>query len=159
MLRDMAACGKDRSDSNACRNLQKLLHKSGYSVRVKLSTITTPVRMIKRGCSTTAMVQFPILKLSDWCHRIFRSGGHFWLAGQTLDSAHSFGQTLHQFWERFRIAEPNLPFWDLDYDWRYCLPYFIHGDEGRGSAKRPIMVLSAQAVTTTPDMSASNQTG
>ena len=141
MLRDMAACGKDRSDSNACRNLQKLLHKSGYSVRVKLSTITTPVRMIKRGCSKTAMVQFPILKLSDWCHRIFRLGGHFWLAGQTLDSAHSFGQTLgqtlHQFWERFRIAEPNLPFWDLDYDWRYCLPYFYPWRRGKGLCKAP----------------------
>lgn len=48
---------------------------------------------------------------------------------------------LRQFWERYRfidgldIAEPEK-----------TLPFYLHGDEGRGQVRRPVMVISFQPV-------------
>ena len=161
MLRDMANCGKGRDDSHACKNLHRLLHNSGHTIPVKISTVTTPVRLRKRGSSKKALVQFPLLKLSDWCQCIFKRGGQFLLAGQTLDAAYEFGQTLEEFWRRFKGIEPQHTFFSSieEREWRFCIPYALHGDEGRGAGKRPIMILSAQPFITTPDMSSANQSG
>ena len=155
----MSQCGKDRADSHACANLHKLLHKSGYTLPVRISTCTTPVRLAKRGSSKKAMVQFPILKLSDWARCILRHGGQFLLGGQSLAAQDSFGRTLELFWERYRRIEPSHPFFKSNHDWRRSLPYALHGDEGRGAGKKPIMVLGAQPLVTSPDMSQSNIKG
>ena len=161
MLRDMAGCGKGRDDSHVCRNLHNLLHKSGRTVPVKISTVTTPVRVGKRGSSKKALVQFPILKLSEWCRCIFKRGGYFLLAGQNLDATHQFGQTLEEFWRRFKAIEPHHTFFSSteERDWRISIPYALHGDEGRGYGKKPIMIVSAQPLITSPDMSSANQSG
>ena len=160
MLRDMAKCAKHRNDSHACNNLQKLLHKSGHQLRVRFSFISTPVRLAPRGVTKKALVKFPLLKLSDWCQTIFSKGGHCLLGGQNLDQAKQFGLTLRLFWERFKIIEPQLPFFnEPGHNWDFCIPFLLHGDEGRGSAKRPVLVLSAQPMITSPDMSTSNLKG
>ena len=160
MLRDMAGCGKHRNDSHACANLHKLLHRSGHMLPVKFSFASTPVRLAVRGSSKKALVRFPLLKLSDWCHTIFRNGGQFLLGGQTLDHATEFSHTLRLFWKRFKCVEPQLPFYeDPDNDWGYCIPVALHGDEGRGSGKKPVMVLSAQPLIVSKDMSTSNLKG
>ena len=152
----MAQCAKHRSDSHACKNLHNLLHRSGYAIPVRISTVRSPVRLGKRGSSKKVMVQFPVLQLSDWCREIFKLGGQFLLGGWTLDWALAFGDTLQTFWRRFRCLEPDLPFYNEDHDWRYCIPYALHGDEGRGAGKRPIMIVSAQPLITMPDMTDSN---
>ena len=160
MLRDMSQCGRDRQDSHACQNLLNLLHKKGHSIPVPLAAVTTPVRWAKRGSSKKAMIQYPILKLSDWCAKIFQAGGNFLLGGLNLDSAEQFGETLQLFWHRFRVMEPNLPFYQReDHDWRYCLPFALHGDEGRSLGKRPVMIIAAQPLIACPDMSESNLKG
>ena len=160
LLRDMAACGKGRSDSHACENLHNLLHKSGHMLRVKFSFVSTPIRLAVRGSSQKAMVRFPVLKLTDWCRTIFGMGGHFLLGGLSLDHAEMFGATLQQFWNQFKAVEPNLPFFqEPGHDLKYCIPYALHGDEGRGSGKKPIMVVSAQPLIVSPDMSTSNLKG
>ena len=58
-----------------------------------------------------------------------------------MESLPKAEQMFSQFWDRyqhrdaFRPAEPSR-----------CIPMFVHGDEGRGQAKRPIMVLSVQPI-------------
>ena len=126
---------------------------------MKFSAVTTPVRLSKRGSSKKGMVQFPILQLSDWCASIFQLGGHFLLGGWDLDRAEDFGEVLQVFWHRFRCHQPDLPFYKESHDWRYCIPFALHGDEGRGAGKRPVMVCSAQPMITLADMSDANGGG
>ena len=158
-LRDMAQCGKHRSDSHACKNLHALLHRSGYTIPVKVTTVTAPVRLSKRGSSKKAKIQYPVLQLSDWCRCIFKLGGHFLMGGWNLDQADAFGETLQLFWRRFQCYHPDLPFYAESHDWKYCIPFALHGDEGRGAGKKPIMVISAQPMITLPDMSDANSGG
>ena len=159
MLRDMAQCGKHRTDFHACQRLHALLHKSGYTIPVKITTVTTPVRLSKRGSSKKAQVQYPILQLSDWVKCIFKLGGEFLLGGYNLERADEFGETLQSFWHRFRCVQPDLPFYNENHDWRFCIPFCLHGDEGRGAGKKPIMIVSAQPLITLPDMSDCNGGG
>ena len=159
MLRDMAQCGKTRCDSHACKNLHRLLHSRGYTVPVNITTVTTPVRLVKRGVTKKCISQYPVLRLSDWCRCIFQTGGQFLLAGLTLQD--DFGQTLRLFWQRYQQIEAEHPFFKqhCDAEWEHCIPYLIHGDEGRGAGKKPVMVISAQPLITSPDMSEANQRG
>ena len=160
MLRDMAACGKTRTDSHCCRNLHRLIHRTSKTVAVNISTVTAPVRLSKRGKKKkSAMVQYPILRVSDWARCIFNLGGHFFLGGQNMDSLEAFGDTLELFWSRYSKIDPDLPFFRDSYDWRFAIPYCLHGDEGRGANKRPVMVISFQPLITSADMKTSNMSG
>lgn len=46
---------------------------------------------------------------------------------------------LSQFWDRHFYVDGNRPT-----DPQRCIPVYIHGDEGRGQCKRPIMIVSFQ---------------
>ena len=162
LLRSLAACGKCKSDSHACRNLHTLIHKTSKSLRVGVATVSTPVRISKRGKPFRAtMVQYPLLKASAWARASFAEGGHFFLGGRSLQEASAFGETLHEFWKRYKLIEPQLSFFEEEDEanWKTCIPYAIHGDEGRGKAKKPIMVLSIQPLITSFDMTSSNLKG
>ena len=47
--------------------------------------------------------------------------------------------TLEEFWHRYRFVEDSMP-----ENPRRTLPVMLHGDEGRGQVKRPLMVVSFQ---------------
>ena len=83
------------------------------------------------------------------------------MGGWNLERADEFGAVLQLFWKRFRSQQPDLPLYaeTNDEDWKFCIPYCLHGDEGRAAGKRPIMVLSAQPMVTLADMSDANGGG
>ena len=162
LLRSLAACGKCKSDSHACRNLHRLIHRTSKTLHVQVATVSAPVRISKRGRPFRAtMVQYPLLKASAWARASFSEGGHFFMGGRSLQEASAFGDVLHEFWRRYKLIEPHLSFFqeEDESNWRNCIPYAIHGDEGRGKAKKPIMVLSIQPLITSFDMSSSNLQG
>ena len=160
MLRSMAGCGISKTDSHMTRNLHRLIHRTAKTVDVRISTIAAPIRSSKRGQPFKArIVQYPLLLVSDWSQAIFKRGGHFWMAGHTLDAAVTFGETLTTFWGRYQKIDPALTFFEASEDWSRCIPFALHGDEGRGKDKKPILVLSAQPLITSPDMAASNLAG
>lgn len=90
----------------------------------------------------------PVLFFSDWCECIFNGGGEFLTAGKTLDDADQFGAELYQFWERFAVSEPEFPFTrEVDRrEWSRTIPVALHGDEGRGRSKCPVMVMAVQTI-------------
>lgn len=73
----------------------------------------------------------------------------FWEEKIDLSQALEFGHTLETFWERFQQTDPSFPFF-TDFPareaWRSAIPLAIHGDEGRGRLKRPVMVVSTQTI-------------
>lgn len=64
---------------------------------------------------------------------------------QQLDE---FEVELEQFWTNYAIVDPGFSFFASHSRscWRRAIPVAIHGDEGRGKAKNPIMVVSLQVV-------------
>ena len=70
------------------------------------------------------------------------------MAGGTLDQVDQFGKELETFWKNFKVADPGFRFTQEtpQAEWCRCIPIALHGDEGRGKAKQPVMVISVQTV-------------
>ena len=66
--------------------------------------------------------------------------GFFFLAGHSLDRMSVAEGILERFWDRYKFVDPVV----MPKDPKRTLPVYIHGDEGRGSVKRPIMIISVQ---------------
>ena len=86
--------------------------------------------------------------MTDWVDCIFRHGGHFFVGGRSLDNAKEFGVELHNFWENYKVVDPDFAFFGAypQSEWKRSIPIAIHGDEGRGKAKNPIMVITLQVL-------------
>ena len=140
----MAKCGKSKKDSHICRNLHRTIRRFKKVLGVKVSTVTTKIRLSKRRPD---LVQHPhpVVHLSSWAEVIFDHGGHFLLGGKDLDSFDAFSLELKTFWSRFFIAEPTFPRLD-ESEWGFSIPLAIHGDEGRGRGKLPVLVASVQTL-------------
>lgn len=114
--------------------------------------VKTPVRKIMKGTVGYVEVNtdFPTLPLSEWMETSFDLGGHFFLGGSGGEDFAAFSDILLDWWRAYREVDPSLPLFN-DFDeseYRYCLPMALHGDEGRGRYKRPIMVFSFQPLIT-----------
>ena len=51
------------------------------------------------------------------------------------------GDMLQRFWSRHAFVDASVPEFP-----RQTVPYLIHGDEGRGQCKRPVLVVSFQPI-------------
>ena len=143
LLSKMAKCGKTKLDSHICRNLHTTVRQFKRLLPVKMSTVQTHVRLSKRRIQEVR-VAYPVLHLSDWVECNFNLGGHFFTAGLGLDKADQFQQELIDFWKKFTAAEPGF---DLPQSqWGESIPLAIHGDEGRGRLKQPVMVMATQTI-------------
>ena len=140
----MAKCGKSRADSHVCSNLHRLLKRTGKMLDVKISTTPLWVRYTKKR-PQQALVNYPILRITDWANTIFRRGGHFFLGGHSLDNPEPFQRELQKFWERFQVTDPDFPMPQKS-EWSKCIPIAVHGDEGRGRLKSPIMIITVQPI-------------
>ena len=93
-------------------------------------------------------VQYPILRLTDWLKYILaEAGGQFVLAGHHVwDTA--YRDVFARFWERFRSAEPGHDIYTTKTEEERCrtIPICLHGDEGRGLAKVPVLITNFQCV-------------
>ena len=147
LLAKMAKCGKSKRDQNACRNLHRTVATFKRKLPVKTSYVSTHYRRSKRK-TAKVRVQYPVLRFSDWAECIFSQGGHFLLGGKSLDYADEFSQQLDDFWKKFRAKDPEFGLYrDIpSSEWDKCIPLALHGDEGRGRQKQPVMVLSAQTI-------------
>ena len=66
------------------------------------------------------------------------------MQGCDLSHAAEFSIVLKQYWERFTSCTPefSLP----ESVWGQSIPVALHGDEGRGRLKQPVMVMSVQPI-------------
>ena len=112
---------------------------------MKVSFVRLWVRTSRRRVHLIP-TNYPLLRLPDWVSCSFRYGGQFFLGGCTLDDPSAFVMKLQTFWRNYKVVDPSLPFFRKNDESSYsiCVPIAIHGDEGRGRAKQPIMVISVQ---------------
>lgn len=138
------------SKTNSCRQLHRYVAKTGKRLPVKIAMVNTLVRKITRARVHEVKIDFPTLPLSNWMKASFDLGGHFFLGGAGGEHFNDFKQILHDWWCRYKKVDPELPFYkDFDeQEYQYCIPVAIHGDEGRGRYRRPIMIFSYQPLIT-----------
>ena len=138
----MARCGRNKG--NESRNLHKLIHSQGKTFPVEVVSEPVPVRILA-GKPRVGTVNYPCLLLSAWIKALFDAGGQMLLGGYSLLRGEANYRALFaRFWHRFRQCRPDLELYSEEFDQSLCIPIAIHGDEGRGKLKRPVMIVSYQ---------------
>ena len=126
---------------------------------MKVRTISTPVWCLT-GKPRKITAQYPVLLPSEWVRCIFENyQGKVLLAGHCLDDENGFRSTFSEFWQRFRNVRPTMEIFDSGYDLSLAVPLAVHGDEGRGKLKRPVMVTAVQPLISWKGPSYTNASG
>ena len=131
--------------SNWSRNLHKLIYKFNMTLPVESVTLDLPVRWQNQHI----MMPWPCLPLSAWLKTIFeKTLGQPFLAGHKLADKVKWKHMFQTFWTRFRKSSGghHKVFQDHADRLQFCVPIFIHGDEGRGKLRRAVMATSVQPV-------------
>ena len=161
ILQKLAKCAKDDDDKNICQKLHTLLAKPGFSLQVAISHATINIKHARRRKVMEAA--WPVLKLSSWLEYIMQEqGGQLLLAGHHISQSHLWKQDLQEFWARYRAIDPTHPVYcsdTLERDHCYTIPFLLHGDEGRGRTKQPVLVISFQGVMSHHGKEKSNISG
>ena len=139
----LARVGKSRL--NACRDLHRILHKTkGVLLPIKIDVCA--VHIMRKRPVRRYQVWFPILKLSSWINYFVKNKPQMILGGYHVSQAQEWQMMLGAFWQTYQATNPGHPVFSTPFDLKGCVPNFLHGDEGRGLARRPFMVLSWQTV-------------
>lgn len=142
-----------KTGKNASRDFHRFLRREGKMFNVKISTPEIPIRRKVRGkhgrrCSHEFMEKHPCLYLSSWIASIFGNCPKFLLGGHDPRTAKGLLQAenmLKEFWANFASVQPSHPIFERSpQEQMRTLPVAIHGDEGRGLGKVPVLVLSYQ---------------
>lgn len=138
---------------NSCRRLHGFAGKTGKRLPVEVKFVRAPIRKITKAKVHEVDCDFPTLPLSSWMRASFDLGGHFFLGGKDVEHMNDFSQILVDWWKSYKRLDPDLPFF-LDFGEEFygtSLPMALHGDEGRGRYKQPIMIFSFQPLITNCD--------
>lgn len=133
---------KDTHSSNASRILHAFVHRKGKTLPVPITPVQVPVRLPRRRKVVTR--PWPVLLLSDWIKLVFEDShyaGFFLLGGYKMDQFEQAKRIFKTFWERRAHVEQDVPPFA-----ETTIPIALHGDEGRGAGKRPILVIGYQPV-------------
>lgn len=137
--------------NNCSRDFHRWAHRDQSAFPVKISTLQVPIRARQKpGKGKKVLihkkVDFPVIHLSSWFVQIMESCPEFFLVGCALDSP-DWGPFFSNFWRCYTDVDPDHPVHKKsEYEKRHCLPMALHGDEGRGLAKVPLMVWSFQVI-------------
>ena len=134
----------DAKQSNLSRNLHAYIHKKDKTLPVPITSVMTPVKTRVSRRFATARRPWPVLHLSSWIKTGMEAdqfAGFFLLNGFKLDNLAQAEDNLELFWDRYKSVDPNTP-----PNPRRTLPFYVHGDEGRGQVKRPVLVISFQGL-------------
>ncbi|CAE6947086.1 unnamed protein product, partial [Symbiodinium sp. CCMP2456] len=146
-LDEIARLGTGKVYSNASRNLHNFLHRKGKTLPVAISSVKLIIRRPKKG-GGEFVTDYPLIYLSSWMKYILQSGGEFLLGGWTTDQPDNYKRMLSRFWQRYRVVNAVHPIYSekSSEQWAFCIPVAVHGDEGRGLAKLPVLVESYQPI-------------
>ena len=112
--------------------------KHGLTLDVPISWVPLP--------SLEDDALFPVLKMSDMVRGLGQIGCLNKLFGEQPEAG--IQDTLREFWRRYALDTPDHQVFTASLNGNVCLqrciPYFLHGEEGRSHKKKGIMLLSLQ---------------
>ena len=132
----------NKTKQNACRALHRLVEKAGVTLPLRLDAALITIK--RRRPLGQYQAWWPFLTMSTWAEYILTNYPKMLLGGSTLEKTSEWQKTFHYFWETYRGINPGHPIYQSVADWRFTIPYCFHGDEGRGLARDPFLVLSFQ---------------
>ena len=91
------------------------------------------------------MEPWPVLLPSDWLKVCLESDsykGFYVLGGNTVENLTKVEEMFERFWTRHSYLDPKI----APQNPGRTIPLYVHGDEGRGQVKRPIMIVSVQPI-------------
>ena len=157
----LASCvANNPGEQNIRRNLHNLIHRQGKTLPLDIDFAVCSVRKTL-GKVQIVQVFWPILLLSTWLRYALVNASELILAGANITNASKWQDTFRKFWKRYRNVDPTHPVFSLGpgVDLGSCWPYTIHGDEGRGKNKMPVMVESFCPVIPRRGMRSTNLKG
>ena len=119
------------------------IHQKGKTLPVAISTVTIPMKTRVSRRFAIARRPWPVFHLC-WIQTGMEMNefrGFFFLGGLKLDQLVAAENALELFWDRYKVVDANSP-----RNPRRTIPFFIHGDEGRGQVKRPLLIISFQCL-------------
>ena len=132
-----------RDQRNACRVVRSLVRRTpGVSLKLQIDVCEVHVRL--RKPVRCLKVWWPMLRLDKWTTYLLGHKPQLLLGGQQPDDMGNWKRMYYDFWGAYKLLCPDHPIFESGFDVGGCLPYFVHGDEGRGQLKRPYMCISWQ---------------
>ena len=108
--------------------LYQVFHESGLTLGIEISTATVG-----------DLENYPYVDPRDFLEQLSDLGYFHKVIGLPKDLAEV---GLTKFWDNFRRIFPNHPVFDQYLEMHRVIPYYLHGDGGRGFKKDPIEILS-----------------
>ena len=134
---------KSKKSENYSRALHSLIHRDDKTLPVEIASVQTKVRIPRKR--KVLLRPWPVIPLNNWmklCFSDSKYSGFFFLAGKTLDEWVDAQNMLKEFWSRYGKIDPTM----VPTNPSQTIPVYLHGDEGRGLGKRPLLVISFQPV-------------
>ena len=90
-------------------------------------------------------LDYPFIGLEQWGRYLLEHKSKYVLGGHRIgkDSAR-YTEMYNRFWGRYKVLDPRHIMFSTFTDFGRIIPYLIHGDEGRGKSKNPILITSFQ---------------
>ena len=146
------------SRTNICRNLHRLIDKSGVKFPVKIAVVPVRIRLRKPKPHVETL-DWPMIRPSDWVRSLINQNPPILLGGHELEDER-WKPMLASFWEQYRYINPQHPIYALpNIDRSTVLPYAHHGDEGRGLPGKPFLVESFQPIIGVNGINSTNESG
>ena len=156
LLQKLQRAGNDKK--NVCRNLHSLLRRNGGFFPVDIDVAPAPIAT-RRPCYQISQVWWPVLKMSSWVRALLNKAPQMILAGHRVEDTLGWQSTFASFWTRYKSVNGSHSIFSDGYDQRFVVPYFLHGDEGRGQCRRPFMVESFQPCISWKGSNVTNESG
>ena len=133
----------ENRERNLRRNLHRMVAKHGRQLNIKISHVPCRVKFFKKGKSKIEKVKWPVIHMSQWLESLLNRGGELILAGHHISKVDCWQSVFDEFWKNYRSTDPGHPIYELDPGLRKnYIPLTLHGDEGRGRNKQPVLIES-----------------
>lgn len=135
---------RDRKKRNQSRGLHAYIHRHNKTLPVPVTNVTAPIKTKVSRRRAVASKPWPVMHLSDWistCFNIKQFSGFFMLGGKKVSQLQDIESMLTRFWDRYKHIDQEVPPVPSR-----TIPFYIHGDEGRGLVKRPLMIVAFQPI-------------
>ncbi|CAE7367625.1 unnamed protein product [Symbiodinium sp. CCMP2592] len=141
--KDLVVDAKAASRRDPCEVLGRL-------AKCKESSADAPVYQIFRDNGMTmginfsyakvgSIERFPYIDPRDLVEQIADKGFFHRVLGLRVEVAE---KSLIKFWDTFRLLHPRHPIFDQYMDMQHVIPYYFHGDGGRGFKKEAVDIFS-----------------
>lgn len=138
----------EHSKTNACRNIHTLVKREKGLV-LPLDIELFPLKIMKKRPIEVLDVWWPMLSLKQWLSFFLREQPELILGGHGIEDVSGYEAMFCDFWTNYKRIDPKHEIFSQEcagFPLGRCVPMMLHGDEGRGAAKIPFLVLSVQPV-------------